>query len=102
VKIYRGERGPGGPRVTADGRRLDPTAAERVLSLRAAFAWGAPGNGALQLALALLLDASGDPGAARDQYRDFARQFVAGFGDRWELTDAQVREWLSLSRTRAG
>lgn len=59
------------------------------------------GSGPAQLALALLLHVTGDPDLAEENYRDFKREFVAGWGERWEVTADQIREWLSLSKTRA-
>jgi hypothetical protein len=99
--VYRGAREPdGGVVVTADGRPLDPEPSMRVRRYtRGGFDWGFAGGGPAQLALAILLDVTGDPAAAERNRADFQRQFVVGWGERWEVTARQVRDWLAMSDT---
>ncbi len=100
-KTYRGRRTLNGVLVTVDGNALT---VYRSLAARNhspdGFNWGYSGSGPAQLALAILLDVTDDRDYSLDHYQDFKRQFVAGFGDTWGLTESQVREWLSLSKTR--
>ena len=82
--------------------RLTP---ERSLALvnhsPSGFEWGYGGSGPAQLALALLLDYTGDEAFALDHYQAFKTEVVsqldcAGSAGRWRLTaseiDAALRE----------
>lgn len=104
-KVYRGARRPDeSPEalVTVNDRVLSAAPSQRVRNHSPnGFEWGYGGSGPAQLALALLLDVTGDSEQAEDQYQDFKRQFVANWGDEWEITEAQIRDWLALSRTVA-
>lgn len=81
------------------GMRERPGLGLPTIGLTASIGHG--GSGPAQLALAILLDVTGDAEVAQDNYQDFKRQFVAGWGDKWEVTESQVREWLSMSSTQA-
>ena len=68
------------------------------------FNWGYHGSGPADLALAILLDHLGETpnpdqlrmgqplGSRLHQF--FKREFVAGWGDTWEITEAQISEWM--------
>lgn len=58
------------------------------------FNWGYGGSGPAQLALALLYDVTGDREKSLGHYQDFKWQFVAEWGDRWEITTEQILAWL--------
>ena len=60
------------------------------------FNWGYVGSGPAQLALALLLDATGDPEIALRYHQDFKWQVIAGFpiDETWDLTDQEIHAWL--------
>jgi len=58
------------------------------------FEWGYGGSGPAQLALGLLLDATGDPVIALSHYQRFKFEVVAGWGDRWEITNREIRAWI--------
>lgn len=61
------------------------------------FAWGYQGSGPAQLALALLLDATGgDTAAAGANYQEFKRAFVGNWSrlGPWVMTAEEIREWL--------
>ena len=55
------------------------------------FNWGYGGSGPADLARSIIADALGiiDPAI----YQEFKREFVAGWGDRWEISLEQVRAW---------
>ena len=55
------------------------------------FEWGYGGSGPADLARSIIADALGiiDPAI----YQEFKREFVAGWGDRWEISLEQVRAW---------
>ena len=81
---------------TAVAERLEPGPS---LALRnhspSGFEWGYHGSGPAQLALALLIDASGDPEAAARHYQRFKRERVARWHGRvWALDPAELRAWL--------
>lgn len=58
------------------------------------FQWGYGGSRPAQLALALLLDATGDPELSVRLHQKFKRDFVALCGDTWEITDLGIRVWV--------
>ncbi|QJX00245.1 DUF6166 domain-containing protein [Frigoriglobus tundricola] len=104
MNIYSGERSATGRiRVRVNGRPLNPRSSQDPNNgAEDGFGWGFAGHGPAQLALAILLDVTGDSDADEFDQRDFQRQFVAQWGDRWQITDVQVREWLETSRTLHG
>jgi hypothetical protein len=59
------------------------------------FAWGYGGSGPAQLALAILMDATGEQALALRHYQEFKFQFVAGWGDSWRITQAEVLSFLA-------
>ncbi|GAA0262496.1 MULTISPECIES: DUF6166 domain-containing protein [Halobacterium] len=76
--------------------RLTP---ERSLALvnhsPSGFEWGYGGSGPAQLALALLLDYTGDEAFALDHYQEFKTEVVsqldcAGSAGRWRLTGPEI------------
>jgi hypothetical protein len=76
--------------------RLTP---ERSLELLnhspSGFEWGYGGSGQAQLALALLLDYTGDEAFALDHYQEFKTEIVcqldcAGSDGRWRLTASEI------------
>jgi hypothetical protein len=62
------------------------------------FEWGYLGSGPAQLALALLLDVTGDREAALAHYQTFKREVVARFyRQAWAVTSGEIDEWLRRS-----
>lgn len=57
------------------------------------FAWGYSGSGPSDLALAILTDAVGGE-RAETCYTTFRDAHVARWSDRWEITEAQVVDWV--------
>ena len=98
MKIYQGipnRPGEGGfITVLADGYALplDPSLKLRNHS-PTGFSHGYNGSGPAQLALALLLDALGDPAMALRNYQAFKEQIVAAWpqDQGWRITSEQVR-----------
>lgn len=97
--VYRGARngsGQGGQVVTRNAQILRPFDSQRLLNHSPdGFNWGYGGSGPAQLALALLLDATGDPGTALTQHQNFKRAIVADFTDEWELAQGEIIAWLN-------
>ena len=103
-KIYRGYRNPGAEdvRVLVDEHVLDPAPSQQLHNHSpAGFNWGYSGSGPAQLALAILFDATGEAELALTHYQDFKRQFVAQWEGTWQITEEEIRHWLSLERTVA-
>lgn len=80
----------------AQGERMLPL--EPSLKLRnhspTGFAWGYGGSGPAQLALAILLDFTGDEKTALEYYQDFKWDFVGGWGDEWSIGAPEIEQWL--------
>ena len=64
------------------------------------FRWGYLGSGPAQLALALLLDATGDEELSMRHYQDFKFIIVANFRDDWYITKDEILEWLDGRESR--
>lgn len=100
--VYRGERSPGavgGQRVTVDGVELSPLPSLAVRSHSPdGFQWGYSGSGPAQLALAILLDATGNRVVAEAFYQDWKREHVARWGDVWEVGAGEVLDWVERAR----
>ena len=58
------------------------------------FNWGYLGSGPAQLALALLLDATGDEQLSLRHYQDFKFLEVANWGEDWYISRDEILEWL--------
>lgn len=54
------------------------------------FTWGTAATGALQLALALLADATIDDNRALDLHYRFERRVVSIFPERWTITRSRI------------
>jgi hypothetical protein len=63
------------------------------------FAWGYGGSGPAQLALALLVDATGDNELALRHYQDFKWSFVAGWDKSWSITEKEIRAFIAEQST---
>lgn len=101
MKTYIGARVPGGPIVAVEenGNReiLSAIPSRKLINHSpTGFEWGYGGSGPAQLALALLLDATGDEEIARRYYQDFKWQVVARWGryNGFQITQDEIRRWL--------
>jgi hypothetical protein len=111
-KIYHGRCGKDGTReVLVEGTAESAKTGEafqkpRPLSLHlevrdhspTGFAWGYNGSAPAQLALALLVDATGHEALALQHYQDFKRQVVAGWGDSWSITAREIRAFVAAQK----
>lgn len=100
MKLYQGRRVNGTPVVTVigdDGSRSELSAAAS-LKIHShspdGFNWGYGGSGPAQLALGLLLDATGDRYEAERLYQAFKWDVVSWWGLSWSISDADIRDWL--------
>ena len=95
LTYYRGIRNEGGSLVVKGLEDLDPGPSQRVFNHSPdGFSWGYRGSGPAQLALALLLDVTGDPEISVRLHQEFKETFVAGWGDSWEIPDAYIKGWV--------
>ena len=90
--VFAGHVGGG---VTLDDNQLEPRHDVRRYS-HDGYAWGYEGDGAVQLALAILLTVTGQE-EAEASCRRFEREVVARFpqGESWTLAAFDVRRWLA-------
>ncbi len=79
---------------------LSPAASQKLRNHSPdGFQWGYGGSGPAQLALALLLDVTGNPQVAQECYQDFKFNIVASWAEEWEITSRQILEWLGKFRS---
>lgn len=89
-------------RLLPDGQptELSPDASLKLINHSPdGFEWGYSGSGPAQLALALLLDVTGNPDLAQGYYQDFKFHWVATWGEEWSITSWQILEWLGKLRS---
>jgi hypothetical protein len=74
---------------------LDPGPSQKLFNHSPdGFQWGYGGSGPAQLALAILLDVTGDPDLSVRLHQNFKRDKIASLGDRFILTESEIQEWL--------
>lgn len=89
--------------VTKDGEILSPLPSLEVINHSPdGFNWGYSGSGPAQLSLALLLDVLGDPELAQRHHQNFKEEVVASFGDIWQITGDEIRQWLHKEGANIG
>lgn len=89
--------------VRVDGKPLSPARSQRVRNHSPdGFNWSYGGSGPAQLALAILLDFTGDRELAQAHYQHFKFEFVAGWGHPWQISGRQIREWMALQAETYG
>lgn len=80
--------------------QLSPKASQRLRNHSPdGFQWGRNGAGPAQLALALLLDVTGNPELTQAHYQNFKVDKVASWGEEWEVTSREILEWLGKIRS---
>jgi hypothetical protein len=75
-------------------RPLCPDASRTVKDVSEHFGWGGEGPDVLQLALALLLDVSGDADTALKWCERFAATYVGKLSDTWTVPEVDIALWL--------
>lgn len=102
MATYRGFRHIAGGEallVTKDNDILLPTPSQRLWNHSPdGFNWGYGGSGPAQLALALLYDVTRDKEIALARHYDFKWACVAGWGDDWAITTAEILDWLATKK----
>lgn len=98
MTVYSGFRHSGGmgPQLVTKGDDiLSPIPSQNLYNHSPdGFNWGYGGSGPAQLALALLLDVTGDSEVNLALRHQFKWQFVAKWGDTWSITSNEIRSWL--------
>lgn len=112
MKIYRGRREkigsyPPEPYISVEidcgfPENFEKLMLQKSLKVRnhspTGFEWGYGGSGPHQLALALLMDATGDNTVAEKFYHDFLLSHVMQWGrgddDSWSISDDYIRAWI--------
>ena len=98
MAIYRGYRyqEAGELVVTKDGQPLSPVPSQKLFNYSPdGFRWGYGGSGPAQLALALLLDVTNDPGLSFRLHQTFKRHFVAAWGEKWQICSDDIETWIA-------
>lgn len=79
---------------------LSPAASQKLRNHSPdGFNFGYGGSGPAQLALALLLDVTGNPELAQSCYQDFKFHYVASWGEAWSITSREILEWIGKFRS---
>lgn len=84
-------------RVFLNGEPLDPKPSQQIRDYNADFAWGMHSQGATQLALAILLQESGNESFALKHYQAFRRDVITPLprteGVEWIMEGSEVQRW---------
>jgi len=78
----------------AKPRGLEPQASRDVRDCSHLFCWGDAGDGSRQLALALLLDFSGDSATALRWFEPFTEKYVRRLPSSWTVPELDIALWL--------
>lgn len=79
-------------RVSVEGQ---PLVLPHTLRCASGYEWGYGGAGPAMLALALVRDATGDTEVSFRCYTWFKWAVVACWGQSWEITAHEIREWVN-------
>ena len=103
-RIYTGSRSDRGwavvvldsalPTSDDNPRVVDPRVARGVVDYCECFQWGDDSAGSRQLAVALLLDVTGDAATAVCWHERFAQTYVSKLGATWTVPEIDVALWL--------
>lgn len=90
-------RVPAGKEVMIEELKAEPLDIGPSLAVynhTSGFAWGYGGSGPAQLALALLLDATGDKEKSLQYHQRFKERFVATWRAVWRINSCHIIDWL--------
>ncbi len=82
------------PETEDNQRVLDPEDSRVVVDYCERFDWGTTDSAALQLAVALLLDVTGEPEKARIWSELFAERYVNNLPADWTVPEIDIDLWL--------
>jgi Family of unknown function (DUF6166) len=89
MKTYQGQRTIDGLAVTVDGRKLGEHYAVKRFT-KYGFEWTYEGESPQQLALAILVEHTGDPARAIKLSEPFMKKIVANLDNDWILTGDEI------------
>ncbi len=96
-KIYRGRRvSPvdetlSDVLIAVDGKPLKQVVRHSPTGMQ----WGYGGSGPADLALSILTDVFGGRVELADlYYQQFKRDFIAAWGDSWQISEEEIEQWL--------
>jgi hypothetical protein len=96
--VYAGKiinDGCGSQLVTKGDNILMPQPSQKLYNHSSDFNWGYGGSGPAQLALALLFDVTGDGDLSVKLHQHFKWQFVAHWGNSWQITSDEIKQWVA-------
>jgi hypothetical protein len=107
--IYEGYRKDGDSyiykiEITAEGKYIDhvfdPAPSQALYNHSPdGFEWGYSGSGPAQLALAIIMDATGNKVTALKYHQEFKEKFVSTWrNDYFHINASQVRAWIQLKQ----
>ena len=82
------------PQDEANPRSLTADESRSVQDCCEAFHWGDESEGSRQLAVALLLDVTGEADTAQQWHEFFAEKYVANLGRTWTVPELDIALWL--------
>lgn len=93
---FRGTYRNGNPVVLKNREVLTPDASRRILDLNPdGFEWGHNGSGPSQLALALLLESTGNPTMAKNMYFMLKGDVISKLSREWIMSQEFLQAWVS-------
>lgn len=98
TKIYEGAYSLGSFYVSVNSEKLSPGPSLALINHSpSGFAWGYNGSGPAQLALAILLDYTGDSTFARRYHQRFREEIISHLPQNvsWMMDDTDIDRWLS-------
>ncbi len=94
MKVYKGvldPEGPGGVRVTVDGKPLKPI----QYFLKVDFRWGDGAYGSGNLAYSILMDYLDNAERARFWQNDFKWDIISNLPrDKWVIREREIKQWI--------
>ncbi len=82
------------PSESGNPRMLLPDVSRKVKDCCDRLGWGDESAASEQLAIALLLDVTGDPGTARRWSTSFAAKYVSRLRADWSVPELDIALWL--------
>ncbi|MBN1857450.1 MAG: hypothetical protein JW846_10925 [Dehalococcoidia bacterium] len=82
------------PHSEENPRMLVPDSSRALKDCSGAFCWAREDEGSLQLALALLLDVTGETETALEWHEMFCRKYVQELSDTWTVPEIDIALWL--------
>lgn len=82
------------PQGDGNPRSLTPEASRSLRDCCEEFCWGREEPGSTQLAIALLLDVTGESDTALQWHELFTQKYVLNLGESWTVPEIDIALWL--------